>query len=103
VAQEEINFDQQIYTQVKQFKMLRDQLLITSKADLISLNRYEIAKNRYLIGKISITDLNIALQDKDLAKRAYISSLRNFWTSYYDLRVLTLYDFERGRDLFSEE
>ncbi|CAN5477251.1 TolC family protein [soil metagenome] len=102
VAQDEINFDQQIYTQVKQFKMLRDQLLITSKADEISLNRYEIAKNRYLIGKISITDLNIALQDKDLAKRAYISSLRNFWTSYYDLRVLTLYDFDLEKGLFSE-
>lgn len=103
VAQDEINFDQEVYTQVKQFRMLRDQLLITSKSDQISLNRYEIAKNRYLIGKISITDLNIALQDKDIAKRSYIASLRNFWTAYYTLRFLTLYDFENNRVLSSLE
>ncbi len=101
VTQDEVNFDQEVYTQVKQFKMLRDQLLITSKADYISLNRYEITRNRYLIGKISITDLTIALQDKDNAKRAYISSLRNFWTAYYTLRNLTLYDFENDRSIAS--
>ena len=103
ISQDEVNFDQEIYTQVKRFKMLRSQLAITEKADFISNNRYEIAKNRYLIGKISITDLNIALQDKDLAKRAYISSLRNFWTSYYNLRLLTLYDFATNRSLFDNE
>lgn len=100
ISQDEVNFDQEVYTQVKRFKMLRNQLEITEKADVISNNRYEIAKNRYLIGKISITDLNIALQDKDLAKRTYISSLRNFWTSYYNLRLLTLYDFANNRNVF---
>jgi outer membrane protein TolC len=103
VAQDEVNFDQEVYTQVKQFKMLRDQLLITSKSDYISLNRYEIARNRYLIGKISITDLTIALQDKDNAKRSYIASLRNFWTAYYRVRYLTLYDFENDRAISSLE
>lgn len=103
ISQEEVNFDQEVYTQVKQFKMLRDQLLITAKADMISQNRYEISMNRYLIGKISITDLNIALQDKDLAKGAYISSLRNFWVAFYKVRFLTLYDFSTGSTIVSEE
>lgn len=103
VSQDEVNFDQEIYTQVKRFKMLRNQLIITEKADVISHNRYEISKNRYLIGKISITDLNIALQDKDLAKRTYISSLRNFWSSYYKLRLLTLYDFAQNQSVFYDE
>lgn len=103
IGQDEVNFDQEIYTQVKRFKMLRNQLKITFKADIISHDRYEIAKNRYLIGKISITDLNIALQDKDLAKRAYISSLRNFWSSYYNLRLLTLYDFANNQPIYYQE
>ncbi|MBC7920558.1 MAG: TolC family protein [Ferruginibacter sp.] len=99
VAQLEVNFEQEIYTQVKQFDMLREQLKITAKSDEIAQKRYDISKNRYLIGKIGITDLNIALTDKDQAKRSYVQSLRQFWTSYYTLRRLTLYDFAANTPL----
>ncbi|MCC5928503.1 MAG: TolC family protein [Cyclobacteriaceae bacterium] len=96
LQQDEINFDQEVFTQVKQFKMLKEQILITEKADDIAQRRYDISKNRFQNGKIGITDLNIAMQEKDEAKRAYILSLRNFWNAYYTLRRLTLYDFERS-------
>jgi len=103
VDQDRINFEQEVFTLVKQFKMLRDQITITSQSDLISLRRYEISKNRYLIGKISITDLSLALTEKDNAKRTYINSLRNFWDAYYNLRRLTLYDFENNQRLYTSE
>ncbi|MBR9997667.1 MAG: TolC family protein [Cyclobacteriaceae bacterium] len=98
---DEINFNEAIFTQVKQFKMLREQLVISERADFVAQKRYDIAKNRYLIGKISITDMNLALRDKDDAKRAYIQSLRDFWTAYYNLRLLTLYDFETNQLLYT--
>jgi outer membrane protein TolC len=100
---DEITFDEEIFTQVKQFKMLKEQVVISQKADEIADKRYNIAKNRYLIGKISITDLNLALRDKDDAKRAYIESLRSFWAAYYNLRFLTLYDFEKNVSLYDPE
>ncbi len=100
---EEINFDEEIFTQVKQIKMLKEQVAISQKADEIADKRYNIAKNRYLIGKISITDMNLALRDKDDAKRAYIASLRSFWSAYYNLRLLTLYDFEENVSLYDPE
>lgn len=103
VEQDQVNFDQEVFTQVKQFQMLRDQVQITQKADEISQKRYNIAKNRYLIGKISITDLSLALTEKDNAKRQYITSLRNFWDAYYNLRKLTLFDFENNKSLYSSE
>lgn len=99
VEQEKVNFEQEVYTQVKTLEMLRDQVAITEKADDISQRRYNIAKNRYLIGKISITDLSIALTEKDQAKRDYINSLGNFWQAYYNLRQLTLYDFRENKRL----
>ncbi|WP_017731613.1 TolC family protein [Nafulsella turpanensis] len=95
IAQEKINFEQEIYTQVKLFKMLRIQTEIAEKSDDIAQRRYELSKNRYLIGKISITDLNIATQEKDEARRSYIAALREFWIAYYRLRELTLYDFQQ--------
>jgi len=100
---EEINFNEEIFTQVKQFEMLKEQVVISQKADEIADKRYNIAKNRYLIGKISITDLNLALRDKDDAKRAFIDSLRSFWSAYYNLRYLTLYDFEQNVSLYKTE
>lgn len=102
VEQDKVNFEQEVYTQVRTLEMLREQVKITQKADEISQKRYEIAKNRYLIGKISITDLSIALTEKDQAKRDYINSLGNFWNAYYNLRQLTLYDFENNRRLINE-
>jgi len=99
VAMDEINFEEEVLTQVRQLKMLRARIKITRKADQIADKRYEISKNRYLIGKIGITDLNIAMQEKDKAKRDYIQSLRDFWTAYYNLRRLTLYDFENNLPL----
>ncbi len=94
VAMEEINFRESILAQVRQFNMLRERIKLSGKADEIGKKRYEIAKQRYLIGKIAITDLSIAMREKDEAQRNYIQSLRDFWIAYYNLRMLTLYDFE---------
>ena len=103
IAQDEQNFEQEILTQVRQFDVLRTQLEISRKSDEVAQERYNVAQNRYLIGKIDITNLNIALEEKDQAKRSYISALREFWTAYYNLRQLTLYDFAEGRLLYTEE
>ena len=102
VDQENVAFDQAVTTQVNQFEMLRDQLQLNTEADNIAQQRYEIAQKTYLIGKISITDLNIASGEKDQAKRAYLGSLRDFWEAYYSLRTLTLYDFEKHKPLTLE-
>jgi outer membrane protein TolC len=36
----------------------------------------------------------IAQNERDSAKRAYIQALRTYWLGVYNLRRLTLYDFE---------
>ena len=100
IAQDEVNFEQQIITQVSQFDVLLSQIEITKKSDEIAQERYLVSQNRYLIGKIDITNLNIALTEKDAAKRSYVSALRAFWTAYYDLRRLTLYDFANNMLLY---
>jgi outer membrane protein TolC len=100
IAQDELVFEQEIMTQVRQFELLRLQIEISKKSDEVALQRFLVAQNRYLIGKIDITDLNIALNEKDAAKRSYLEALRSFWTAYYDLRRLTLYDFVNRRLLY---
>jgi len=88
---------QEILMLSKQFEMRRQKLLISLKADTIAQKRFDISMKRYLIGKIAITDLNIAQQEKDQALLEYFNDLRQFWHIYYDIRRRTLYDFEANK------
>lgn len=92
--QDRLNFEQEVLTDVRNFVMLRKQVEARKKSDEIAQEAYNIAYQLYLIGKISITDLNQSLASKDNAKQNYIQSLRDFWTAYFQLRFQTLYDFQ---------
>ena len=95
VDQSMIDFDENIFLQVMQFNLQDDQVRIASKADTIADLRYEVTKQRFLIGKIDVLELNDALDAKDVARRGFVEALRNYWDYYYDLRGLTLYNWER--------
>jgi outer membrane protein TolC len=99
MEQAEQNFRQEIYLSVKQLNMYRQKLLIAIKSDSITQKRYDITIKRYLIGKIGIIDLNIAIIDKNQTKQDYIGALRTYWNAYFELRRKTLYDFELNKPI----
>lgn len=99
VKQEEISFEQEIYLQVLRFNQQKTQLTVAQKADTIAQRRLEITKQRYLIGKLSITDLNIALNETVQARQNYINVLRTYWTSLYTIKKLTLFDFLKNEKI----
>ena len=103
LTQEIQTFEQEIITLVSRFEVLKSQVEITKKSDEVAQERYDVAQSRYLIGKIDITNLNIALTEKDNARRSYISAVRAYWTAYFDLRRLTLYDFANKELLYQEK
>ena len=102
VQQSQIDFDENIFLQVMQFNLQDDQVLIASKADTIADLRYEVTKQRFLIGKIDVLDLNVALEEKDVARRGYVQALRRYWDYFYDLRGLTLYDWQKDVKLVED-
>ena len=95
--------DQEVYFEARQLGLLRRQVEIAAKADTVAARRFEVARNRYRIGKIDITDLFNAQREKDEAQRDFFQKLRQFWTSYYRLRRLTLYDFAEERPVLPGE
>jgi outer membrane protein TolC len=99
VEQDKLTFEQEIYTQVTLLQMLRQQVTLTAEADAIAQERYQIAQNRFILSDLSVTDLGIATQEKDRARRDAILALRDYWQAYYSLRLLTLYDFETNQKL----
>jgi outer membrane protein len=99
VEQDKQNFKQGIVTQVSLFNLMKEQLVYTAQADSIASEKYKIARERYVLGNLNITDLGIAFRENDAAKRDYITSLRDFWSAYYQLRYLSLYDFENNQKI----
>ena len=99
VEQDKQTFSQEIYTQVTLYQMMKEQLILNAKADSIASEKYQIAKERYVLGNLSITDLSIAFQENDQAKRDFVLGLRDFWSAYYQLRYLSLYDFETNQKI----
>lgn len=96
VEQDRLDFKQRIYLQVAEFNMQQNQLYIAAKSDTVAQRSYEITKNRYYLGKITVTDLNIAQGANDQARLNYLLSVQTFWQAYYTLRKNTLYDFHKN-------
>ena len=65
----------------------------------MAAKRFEVAYNRYVIGRIDMDNLYVAQNEKDQALQQYVQSLRGYWLAYYRLRRVTLYDFEKGAAL----
>lgn len=81
---------------VLQLEQARRNLTIAAKADTVAGKRFEVAYNRYVIGRIDIDNLYVAQNEKDQALVSYVQALRGYWQAYYRLRRLTLFDFAAG-------
>lgn len=99
IAQEQTTFEQSVLTQAAQLAGLHEQMTLAAQADTLAQQRYDIARATYKVGRSSLTDLNIAVAEKDQARRDYIAALRAAWVAHYRLRALTLYDFEQQMPL----
>ncbi len=97
--QAQIDFQQNLFLDVEQFNLQKNQVAISAKSDTVAMRMYEVTKQRFLIGKIAILDLNNADTKKDQNRRAYIQELQNYWNYFYNLRSLALYDFINRKPL----
>ena len=96
VEQDMNNFEQNVQKIVKQFNLQAGKVAIAAKTDRTAERRNDVARRLYILGQSTILDLNASIVEKDSAKRNYINALYNFWSLYYTLRSLTLYDFAKG-------
>lgn len=94
-----VDFQQNLTLDVEQFNLQKNQVAIAAKSDTVARRMFEVTKQRFLIGKIAILDLNNADTKKDQNRRAYVQALQNYWSYFYNMRTLALYDFVNKRPL----
>ncbi|MEL6845292.1 MAG: TolC family protein, partial [Bacteroidota bacterium] len=88
-----------VYYQVLGLRQLYRQLEISARSDTVAQKRYEITKNRYLIGKVDIQSLFIAQAERDAAQTTNVANLRAYYLALANLRATTLYDFIGDRPI----
>ena len=97
LEQSEIDFRQTVLLTAEEFNLQKQLVAGAIEADSIAWIAYEITRARYLNGQSDIIKMGSYLKSSIDAKQAYIQALENYWTYYYTIRKLSLYDFEKGK------
>ena len=93
IQQENQDFEQNIILAVQQYRDQQGLTVIYREADKVAQRRYNTIFETFVMGYISVLDINAAQSEKDQAKRNYINQLYMSWLSFYNLRQITLFDF----------
>ena len=99
IEQGEMQLEQEIALHVARWNAHRQQVATATETRDIASRNYDLEMQRYLAGTISINDLNAAQGRKDDAANAYIQAIRTYWSLYYSIRRLTLYDFHNQQHI----
>jgi outer membrane protein TolC len=97
-------FEQKAVTQAITFNIQKSKLESAALSDTLANESYELTMTRFNTGKADVLKLTSSQQAKENARLQYINAMANYWQNYYQLRILTHYDFERESLLeFKEE
>lgn len=88
----------QTLAEVRHLMLSLDQLeqqLVTAKTiDELAGQRYVITLERYKNGRVSLQELFLAQQEKDLTSQTYLYTLREGWINFERLQLLLLTDLD---------
>lgn len=96
---ESMNFNQELFVLVERFCNQQQQLNLATRANEIARRRYDTNFETFMIGRISTLDLNDSQTRKDESMRQYVNELYKFWNYWYQIRSITLYDYEHHSDI----
>jgi outer membrane protein TolC len=99
VEQRELSLEQDVVMTVNDFNIQQDMIHSAEEALELANMAYNNTKERFIIGKADINSLTLSLNRQKDAQKNYISSLQNYWLSYYKIRKQTLFDFEKNETL----
>ena len=97
--QSEQSIEEEVIMTVNDFNVQGGIIQSAEEARRLAESAYEDTRARFIIGQSDINSLSLALNRKDAAQKNYIAALKNYWLSYYKIRRLTLFDFEKGEEI----
>ena len=99
IQQKRQNLEQELISAIDNFDNQKE--LISSAKEVLSLadEAYRINKKRFIVGKADISTLTLSLNRYKESQRNYLNTLKYYWSGYFKIRKLTLYDFEKQKEI----
>lgn len=102
IQQETTKLEEDVMMTVSDFNVQQNLISSAEEAMGLATLAYNSTRQRFIIGKADINSLTLSLGRLNTAQRNYINALQSYWQSYYKLRKLTLYDFNKKETLSYE-
>lgn len=96
IEQQQLNIQQEIALYTARWTLQQQKFVIAKQTREIANKNHALELERFVRGIITINDLNTSTHQKDNSNNAYIEALRGYWTLYYIIRKLTLFDFQKN-------
>lgn len=93
--QTENTLEQDVVLTVSDYNVQQSMIASAEEAKVLANLAYESTKQRFVIGKADINSMTLSLNRLNIAQKNYITALKSYWLSYYKLRKLSLFDFEK--------
>ena len=97
LRKETMDFNQNLFILVERFNNQAEQLRLADRANLIAEQRYRTNVETFMVGRISTLDLSDSQTNKDNARQKLLNELYYYWSYFYQLRSITLWDFSTRR------
>ncbi len=92
VDQNLTDFDKNVRKLVRQFNLQARRVEVAAITDSTAQRRSDVARRLYLLGRSSVLDLKNSIEEKDVARRAHINAVHDYWSLLYTLRSIMLHD-----------
>ena len=95
IQQNEVDLIQNLKILVDEFNLQGQLIERAIESKNISVDAYEMAKKRFISGRIDVITLSMYSARNVNASMNYLQSIQQFWNLYYRLRAHTMFDFEK--------
>ena len=93
------SLEQDVMLTLSDFGVQENLIFTAQEAKELATLAYNSTKQRFIIGKADVNSLTLSLNRLTTSEKNYIQALKNYWVSYYKLRKLCLFDFEKNISL----
>ncbi len=97
--QSEIKLEEEVLMITEDFSVKQQMILSTKEALKLAEEVYRQTQERFIIGKADINSIALSNSRHRQAQQNYIYALKDYWVSYFKLRKLTLYDFDKNEPI----
>jgi len=98
--EKEINeFENEILNTLNNYNRNVNLWFIAERSYKLAQEQYKLMVQEFAMGRVSAYELIASQQEQSTALQNYYNAVRTVYESYFKLREMTLYDFEKEKEL----